>query len=276
MKKAISRIFTVILCAAALCVSMVPAVSAKIPSPSRYFYVYDEANVLSLTTEDHIISVNETLSAQCGAQVVIACLKTTGNSDIADFTYKMFNKWEIGDKDKKNGVLVLLAVNDGDYYALQGKGLENLLSSGTLKLMLDQYLEPYFSVGDYDAGAAAIFDQLVTFLSQIYSVNVGVPTTAQDEPSYTYQQDSFSDEQEILNLFEDGFSEIGSLGSTFGSIFSGIFTNFPLFQIIGNFFKSLSFSKIILIIVVILLIRSLFGKRRRGGGGSSRGGGGGR
>ena len=73
----------------ALAIAMLPLLGgcawARIPSPNRYFYVYDEPSVLSLTTEDHIITQNEKLYAACGAQIVIACVNTTGDTDIADF-----------------------------------------------------------------------------------------------------------------------------------------------------------------------------------------------
>lgn len=279
MKKTLSRCFSLLLCVAVLCIQFGTQVWAKIPSPSRYFYVYDEANVLTLTTEDHIVTVNDTLSAKCGAQVVIACVHTTGTTDIADYTYKMFNKWEIGDKDKKNGILVVMAVDDGDYFALQGRGLENLLSSGTLKLLLDEHLEPHFSVGDYDAGARAIFDELVLFLSQIYSVSVdGIETTAQEDTTVFQEswllQTTEAEDDWAVDLVENGIdaiNSIGSVGSSIGNAISGAFTHVPFFEIATGFIKSLSFSKIILIIVVILLLRALFGKRRHGGGGSSRG-----
>ena len=273
MKKTFFRFFSVLICAAVLGIDFSSAAFAKIPSPSRYFYVYDEANVLSLTTEDHIITVNDSLSVQCGSQIVVACVNTTGNSDIADYAFKLFNKWEIGDKEKKNGVLVLLAIDDGDYYALQGKGLENLLSSGTLKLLLDQYLEPSFSKGAYDEGVLSIFDELVRFISQIYSVSVGQSSSAPAAPVlpttefFSVEPDENEDEDEDfdVDLFEGSFEALGTIGSSIASFFSEL----HLFQGVGQFLKKLSLRKIILIIIVILLLRSLIGKRRHSGGGSS-------
>ena len=261
MKKTFARIFAIALCALVLCLSFGDTVFAGIPSPSRYFYVYDEANVLSLATEDYIISTNEQLSSKCGAQIVIACVYSTGTMDIADYAYKTFNKWEIGDKDKKNGVLVVMAVRDGDYYALQGKGLENLLSSGTLKLMLDQYLEPYFSEGDYDNGSVVIFSELVKFLSEIYSINVDI-----QPPDQQYTDDVLttqSVDQWILEVLTDpsysssSFDPFEAAGSFFHST--------SIFSIIRGIFKGIGFSKIVIFVIVIIIISSLIKKRARGG-----------
>ena len=267
MKKTVIRFLDIIICAAVLCVSFRTGAFAKIPSPSRYFYVYDEANVLSLSTEDHIISVNDELYARCGAQIVVACVNTTGNTAIDDYAYKLFNKWEIGDKEQKNGVLVLLSIDDNNYYALQGKGLENLLSSGTLKVLLDQYLEPFFSTGDYDTGVKEIFDELAIFLSQIYSISInGVQEEQQDTTSVIKDESQPEWIQEILTEAVESFHPFSFLNSFFS-----IFSPFDVFDHISGFIKGISLSRIILIIAAIVIIRSLVRGRRKGGGGSTRG-----
>ncbi len=245
MKKRMNRFVSAVLCAVLLAVLFSAVAYGSIPSPSRYFYVYDEANVLSLTTEDHIVTVNERLNDACGAQVVVACVNTTGDKDIADYAYQMFNKWKIGSSDENNGVLVLLSVEEDDYYALQGKGLENLLSSGTLKLMLDEYLEPCFASGDYDAGARSIFDAIVKFIAEIY--NVSVDGAVGSSQQTTQVSDDYVDEWSQVNQ---------------GQFFDG----FSLFGWIRRILKGLSMTTIIIIIIVILILRSLFrGNNRREG-----------
>lgn len=265
MKKTFFRVLSLAICLIFFVLALITPASAKIPSPSRYFYAYDEANVLTLSTEDHIISVNEELSSKCGAQIVVACVKTTGGAEIADYAYKMFNQWKIGDKDRKNGVLVLLAVDDQDYYALQGKGLENLLSSGTLKLLLDQHLEPYFSTGAYDEGVLSIFDELVTFLAEIYSISVSVSPQIQEDTTIEFSSQTV--DQWIL----EPFTEENSSESSFDPVAaaSNFIHNIPFYDFISGFIKEISFTKIIIVIVVILLIRSLIRGKLHGGGGSS-------
>ena len=285
MKRTLFRIFSLLSCAALLSVSFTGFAGAKIPSPSRFFYVYDEANVLSLTTEDHIISVNEKLDAACGAQIVVACVNTTGTADIADYAYKLFNKWEIGSAEKKNGVLLLLSIEEGDYYALQGKGLENLLSSGTLKLMLDDYLEPSFSAGDYDAGAKEMFDAVAKFLSEVYSVTLSELTTAPaptQAPTQVQQSTEPEDWEDTTFDLEDWLLDFDSTfpfedvlnGSFLSGAISGITSGaFVPFRILKRIIEHITLSRIIVIVVVILILRALLKGRRRGGGGGSRGGG---
>lgn len=144
----------------ALMLTAAPALA--IPSPSDDFYILDEANVISNATEEYIIYNNDQLYDACGAQIVFAVVDDTEGEAIDDYAYDLFNEWGIGDSKKDNGFLVLMAIDDDNYYALPGTGLERAISAGTVKDLLDTYLEPDFAAKDYDAGAKALFDALFT------------------------------------------------------------------------------------------------------------------
>lgn len=156
-------------------------VSDQIPDAPADFYVYDEAGVLSENAEAGILASNDALFATTGAQIVVACVNTTGTTDIADYVKAMFNKWGIGSAEENNGVLLLLSIWEDDYWLLQGQGLEDLLPSGTVKLMLDEHLEPYFAEQRYEEGVLALFDALCSHMESIYSVDLsrwdGTPGT---------------------------------------------------------------------------------------------------
>ncbi len=177
MKKAISAILLCLL-------GVMPLLSGcgrdgePIPEAQAQFYVLDEPGVLDAATEDYIIAVNDSLCAQTGAQVVVVCVHTTGLASTDTYAYDLFNQWQIGDKQKNNGVLILLTVGEEDYWMLPGKGLEESFSGGIVKLMLNRYLEPDFAAGDYDAGVRKLFDAVVDHLEVQYSVTADpVPET---------------------------------------------------------------------------------------------------
>lgn len=135
-------------------------------------YVYDEAGVLSEETKEHIINSSYDLSQQSGGEIIVACVNTTGMYDIADYAYEMFNTWKIGGKGKNNGVLLLLSIDEQDYWCLQGEGLERTLSSGKIKLILNEYLEPDFASGDYDTGVFKTYNALLGELEAAYGIDV--------------------------------------------------------------------------------------------------------
>ncbi len=154
---------------------------AGLPSPSDAFYIYDETGTVSEQTKENIISRASELYDKTGAQIVVAVVGTTGDADIADYACDLFNAWEIGDKDKENGLLLLISKDEDDYWAVQGRGIEDILTSGELKLMLDAYLEPDFARGDIDSGVRRFFDSAVRFFESAYSVSVGEGESAVQE-----------------------------------------------------------------------------------------------
>jgi len=172
------------------------------PAASPGFYVYDEAGVLDAELEEYIIAQNDALFALTGAQVVVACVDTTGYQDTGKYAESLFNSWGIGSAEKNNGVLLLLTISEQDYWCMQGKGLEDTLSSGTIKLMLNQYLEPDFAAAQYGDGVKKIFDAIIGHLETVYSVRLSswdgtageyTPATGDGEEYGGYEQHETSD-----------------------------------------------------------------------------------
>ena len=141
---------------------------ASIPDAPDPFYAADFANVLDKETEDYIIEKNGTLENFCGAQIVVVTTDFLDGMDIEDYAYKLFNDWKIGDKDKNNGVLLLLAIGEENYWCMQGKGLENVLTSGDIDDILYYNLEDDFAAEDYSAGAVKTFDALYDTVYEYY------------------------------------------------------------------------------------------------------------
>ena len=202
-------------------------------------YVYDEAGVLSDATEKHIVAADASLERQCGAQIVVACLKTTGDTDIADYATELFNKLKIGDSRKNNGVLVLLSIEEDAYWVLQGKGIESVLSSGIIKIMLNEHLEPFFAVKDYDSGVRALFDALIQHFEAMYSITVSAnASNAGGNASHSNPMDE-----------EQGGGISAALTSLIG-------------RIAGLIGKILAFVAAFIVIIVIIVIVAAFAGRK--------------
>ena len=140
------------LCAMVLLALLCAPALAKVPSYGPDFYYLDDANVLSEELEGEIFFCNKLLYDACGAQIVVVTVNTTGSEAIDDFTNDLGNKWKVGDASKKNGFVLLLSIDDEDYYALPGPGLDSRFSAGTIKDYYDRYLETDFAAGNYESG----------------------------------------------------------------------------------------------------------------------------
>ena len=137
-------------------------------SQSDSFYVADEADVISSDTEKYIIEKNAELENLCGGQIVVVAVDFLDGMDIEDYAYKLFKDWQIGDEDRDNGILLLLAIGEENYWCMQGKGLEGALTSGDIDDILWNYLEDDFASGDYDSGVRSVFDALYDSVADIY------------------------------------------------------------------------------------------------------------
>ncbi len=132
---------------------------AAIPQPTGDFYVLDEADVLDIDTEGMIVFSNDLLFADCGAQIVVVTVDSLDGMDIADYAYDLYNEWGIGNK-KGEGVLLLLAIGDENYYLLPGEGLDTVFSGGKIRGIFDKYTEKYFAAGDYNAAVDKTFREI--------------------------------------------------------------------------------------------------------------------
>ena len=147
--------------------------SAAVISPDADFYVTDKAGVLSDTTKRDIISKNDYLYSQTGAQIVVVTVDGTGGLTTEEYAYELANSWGIGDAKKNNGVLLLLDIGGQDAQCMQGRGLEDQLPTTTLSRILQEDLADDFFAGDYDAGVQKTFAALYSEVCAIY----GIPET---------------------------------------------------------------------------------------------------
>lgn len=150
------------------------AAQAKVASYGEDFFYLDEANVLSEALEGEIFFSNQLLDRACGAQVVVAAIHTTGSMRIADYANELFSEWGIGDSQRDNGFLLLLAIDDENYYAVCGTALQSKFKASALTEYFDKYLESDFAAGSYDAGVKKFFEAVFARVADTYHANVTV------------------------------------------------------------------------------------------------------
>lgn len=123
--------------------------------------ISDEAGILSKDTRDHIFSRNRNLEVNChGAQIAVVTLNTVGSGPIEEYAQRRFEKLEISRSKENNGVLLLVAIEDKDYYIVAGSGLSSVFTTETLSSIVRNHLEPDFGKGEYEAAVKSAFAKL--------------------------------------------------------------------------------------------------------------------
>lgn len=125
-------------------VSSVLLLSVEFPKPTPYKYVNDYVGVLDKTTVEKIISVGKELENKTTAQVVVVVVPSLSGLTVEEYANRLFREWGIGQKEKNNGVLLLVAMNDRKVRIEVGYGLEGAIPDGKAGRILDEYVIPYF------------------------------------------------------------------------------------------------------------------------------------
>ena len=172
MKHSIKRVFSVLVAMLILLLSTTSALA--IPEPTEDFYVADYAEVLSDTTENMIISQNDLLYSQTGAQIVVVTVRYLEDGYYADeYAVKLFNDWGVGDSEKNNGILLLLVTEEGKGWLTQGSGIEAYLTNDDVDMMLENYFWKKFDKGDFDGAVETLFSELIEWYEDTYDFTLG-------------------------------------------------------------------------------------------------------
>ncbi|MDD4735061.1 MAG: TPM domain-containing protein [Kiritimatiellae bacterium] len=123
--------------------------------------VTDQAGVLSIEDRDTLEKKLTDYRLESGNEVAVALISSLQGGQIDDFGNKLFAKWELGDADKDNGLLVLAAIEDRKMRIEVGYGLEGVLPDAACGRIRDQYLAPAFREGKYAKGLNDAVDAFI-------------------------------------------------------------------------------------------------------------------
>ncbi len=147
-----------------LCVSISWGQFTIPEKPEKQTSVYDYVNLLSSSQSSALEQKLIQYSDSTSTQIVIAIISSTEGENINYLGAQWGQKWGIGQADKDNGVLVLLARDDRRIAINTGYGTEGTLTDFMSKRIIESVIIPEFKKGDYysglDKGADAIFQVL--------------------------------------------------------------------------------------------------------------------
>ncbi len=127
--------------------------------------VVDDANLLSSTDESGLIEDLEALEAKSTDQLVVVTLPSLQGYEIEEYGYRLGRHWGIGQKDKDNGVLLIIAPKERKVRIEVGRGLEPLLTDALTKLIIENGILPRFKGGDVPGGIKAGVSDIIAVLS---------------------------------------------------------------------------------------------------------------
>lgn len=126
-----------------------PAFADDEDYPTLRFWVSDLANVLLLEEEIDIEALCLEVYEKRGAEMAVLTVNTTAPDDISNFALRTFEKNQLGQEGRDDGVLVMLATEDRSWRVEVGYGLEGVLPDSLVGSLADKYMVPDLERGDY-------------------------------------------------------------------------------------------------------------------------------
>lgn len=117
--------------------------------------IVDQAGLLSAADEAQIETELATLEGTSTDQLAIVTVTSLEGYSIEDYAIGLARKWGIGQKDKDNGVVLLVAPNERKVRIEVGRRLEPMLTDTLSKLIIQNAILPGFRRGDFAGGIKA-------------------------------------------------------------------------------------------------------------------------
>jgi uncharacterized protein len=147
--------------------------NSPLPPPNPFRYVVDNAGVIDAATNQRMEKILTALNEKGDIQFAVVTVKTTGDQDIFDYSLAVARGWGIGSSEgEKNGLLLLVAVDDHKYFIQVSRHLEGDLPDGLVGEAGRRMRDP-FRRGDYSGGLMTAVQTIVSTLQEKRGFNIG-------------------------------------------------------------------------------------------------------
>nr|GFC74881.1 hypothetical protein [Tanacetum cinerariifolium] len=147
------RFFSFLLLALAVGLSRPAAAADGIPArPVPFTFVTDQANLLSAADAKKLEGGLRKYADNTGTQVVVVTVPSLNGTSVADYARQLGTAWGVGQRDKNNGIVILLSGKEHQMSIEAGSGLRSAITPELTKRVMNQDMAPAFKQGNYFAG----------------------------------------------------------------------------------------------------------------------------
>ena len=121
----------------------------------RTRYVSNPDNILSPSAVATMDSILYALEEKTGIQTLVVAVTGIEGGDCFDFAYRLGKEMGIGQKERNNGLVILLSTDERCIQFATGYGLEGVLPDAICKRIQSRHMVEHFGKDDWDAGMVA-------------------------------------------------------------------------------------------------------------------------
>lgn len=130
--------------------------------------VHDDAGLLSAEAENRLEGTLKLYEDSTSNQIAILTVRTLNGLPIEEYAHQVAEKSKLGQADKDNGALLLVAVDDREVRIEVGEGLEGVLPDAVCNQIIRNEIAPRFRQNDYQGGINAAVRAMILAIGGEY------------------------------------------------------------------------------------------------------------
>ncbi|MGI4763285.1 MAG: TPM domain-containing protein [Janthinobacterium lividum] len=119
--------------------------------PVPFTFVTDQGNLLSDGDAKKLEGGLRSYAEKTGTQVVVVTVPTLGSRSVADYGRELGTAWGVGQRDKNNGLVVLVAAKEHKVTIQPGSGLASSITPAVVNRVIGE-MTPAFKQNNYFGG----------------------------------------------------------------------------------------------------------------------------
>lgn len=144
----------------------------QLPVPLPASHVADPRGLLAADTRAELDRLASTLDRAGRGELGFVVIGSTEGVDPRRFATDVFNRWGIGDRQRNDGTLILLAKEDRAAEIVLGTGIDNAVNREHAERVMQDAMVPRFRENNYDQALVAGTTQL---LQRVYTIDLSRP-----------------------------------------------------------------------------------------------------
>lgn len=151
---------------AILALTLIPLSVFAYVSPGKPTgFVNDFAGVMSAQERQDVQAKLGALERETGFEMAVVTVKSLGGDTVENYAVRLFEEWGIGNEQKDNGLLLLVAVDDHKLKIETGYGTSVVITDLQAGNIIRTVITPAFKQGNYGAGIAGGVDALISVVT---------------------------------------------------------------------------------------------------------------
>jgi uncharacterized protein len=148
-----------------LLLSVVAFAAYALTFPELTGRVVDDARILDPATKAALERKLAEFETKTTGQLVVVTVKSLQGTSIEDYGYQLGRHWQIGQKEKNTGALLIVAPNERKVRIEVGYGFEGTLTDAVSKLIIENSIIPRLRANDFAGGIGRGVDDIIQAVS---------------------------------------------------------------------------------------------------------------